>query len=226
MKQSALTISLILLLFSCTGCFELIEELTLNPDGSGHLAITFNGSRSKTKLNSVMLMDSINGYAVPSKDDIRKEFYQLKRDLDRMNGLSGIKLSLDSENFIYTVEGNFANVASLNNALNEVVETSLKRRAVPFAFTPFNHFALEGKKLIRTGPDRDRIPDYKRVSFEDRNVFESGEYRAIYRFPTPIKSVSNPRAVVSKSGKAMMFHASVKELMNQRIPMANTILFQ
>ncbi|MCI4669006.1 MAG: hypothetical protein MRZ79_12805 [Bacteroidia bacterium] len=225
MKRNILIFSSLIVLSCCTGCFELIEELSLNADGSGHVSITFNGSKSKNKLNSVMLMDSINGYVVPSKADINQEFFQLKKDLNAMSGISGVKLSLDSDNFIYTVEGNFSNVSSLNNALNRVVETSLKRRAIPFTFEPFTHFSLKGNTFNRIGPERERIPDYKKMKFEDRKIFESGEYRAIYRFPVPIQSASNPRAVISKNGKAMMFHASVKELMNQRVPMKNTIKF-
>ncbi len=226
MNKLLLSFSLITILFSCTSCFEFIEELSLNADGSGHLSVTFNGSKSKGRLNSIMVMDSINGYAVPSKADIEREFYQLKRDLQAMEGISAVSLQLDMKNFIYKVEGDFANVGALNNALNRVVETSIARRNIPFDYQPFDHYSLRGKTFTRTGPSRKRVPAYQRLKYEDRKVFESGEFRSIYRFERPINSVSNPRAKVSANRQAMMFHANVKELMNQRVPMSNTIELQ
>ncbi|MEO0896245.1 MAG: hypothetical protein AAFY71_07605 [Bacteroidota bacterium] len=226
MKRFSYLILILLVGVSCTGCFELIEELTLNSDGSGHIAITFNGSQSKGKLNSVMKLETVNGYKVPSKSDINQEFYQLKKDLNAMSGISNVKISLDSDNFIYTVEGDFQNIPALNKALNQVAKSSIEKRNMPYRFTPFDHYQMSGRKFVRTGPDRDRVPDYQKVKMDDRQIFESGEYRAIYRFEQPIQSVSNDRAVVSKNRKAMMFHASVKELIDSKIPMANTITLQ
>nr|BFF39643.1 hypothetical protein BACY1_14480 [Tenacibaculum mesophilum] len=70
----------ILLLFSTisillfTSCFEFVEEVSFNKDGSGSAVLTINLSKSKTKLASIMLLDSINGYKVPSKVTIRKKY--------------------------------------------------------------------------------------------------------------------------------------------------------
>ena len=60
-------ISFFLVFFSFTSCFEIVEEVTLKKDGSGEMSFSINLSQSKTKLNSIMLMDSINGYKVPKK---------------------------------------------------------------------------------------------------------------------------------------------------------------
>ncbi|MEC3880624.1 hypothetical protein [Parapedobacter sp. 10938] len=56
-----------------SSCFQLIKEMTVNSDGSGTFALTANLSQSRSKLASVMLLDSINGHKVPSKPDVRKE---------------------------------------------------------------------------------------------------------------------------------------------------------
>ncbi len=65
------------LLLICTGCFEIIEEVSLNEDGSGKVTLTLNLSRSKTRINSIMLLDSVNNYEVPSEQEIRQHFAKM-----------------------------------------------------------------------------------------------------------------------------------------------------
>ena len=64
------------LVLLCTSCFELVEELTLNENGSGEYEFTANLSQSKTKLKSIMLMDKVNGYEVPSQEKIKQAMLQ------------------------------------------------------------------------------------------------------------------------------------------------------
>ena len=60
-KKSYL-IGLLLLLSSC---FDIVEEIDLNENGSGTYGITLNLSQSKIRLSSIMLLDSSQGYKVP-----------------------------------------------------------------------------------------------------------------------------------------------------------------
>jgi len=48
------------MVLSLSSCFEIVEEITMNDDGSGNILMTLNFSRSKSKIKSILLMDSIN----------------------------------------------------------------------------------------------------------------------------------------------------------------------
>src|SRR5690606_34266997 len=99
----------------CSSCFQLIEEITVNTDGSGTLALTANLSQSRSKLASVMLLDSVNGYKVPSKKEIREELEEVSNTLRAIEGISKVSHTVDFENYILNIRFSFKNVANLND---------------------------------------------------------------------------------------------------------------
>ena len=56
-----------------SGCFDFVEEIKLHDNGSGAVKYKLNLSKSKTKIGGIMLMDSIRGFPVPSKEKIQKK---------------------------------------------------------------------------------------------------------------------------------------------------------
>jgi hypothetical protein len=73
-------------------------------------------SRSKTKINSIMKMKTVNGHDVPTKEDIQQKAAAVEKLIKKTNGISTVKTTIDFGNYIATITCNFANVASLNNA--------------------------------------------------------------------------------------------------------------
>ena len=55
------TIISILLLFLLSSCIEIIDDISMNNDGSGTFKYSINLSQSKVKVNSYLALDSING---------------------------------------------------------------------------------------------------------------------------------------------------------------------
>ena len=78
MKTSAyLLLFSILILFS--GCFEIIEQVFLKNDGTGNFQLVLNMSKSKTRLNSISKMKTINGHDVPSKEEIKNKIAEIEK---------------------------------------------------------------------------------------------------------------------------------------------------
>ncbi|KAG1647941.1 hypothetical protein GQR58_030216 [Nymphon striatum] len=73
-------------------------------------------SKSKTKLASLMLLDSINGYKVPSEDDINEVLKDALLHLEKSEGISNIKQTKDFKNYIFTIACDFKNIESINGA--------------------------------------------------------------------------------------------------------------
>jgi hypothetical protein len=75
-----------------TSCIELIDDITINSDGSGKLKYSINLSSSKTECNSLILLDSLNGYKVPKYLDANgteiKGVIHVKDLFDMMAGTS------------------------------------------------------------------------------------------------------------------------------------------
>ena len=68
--QFTLVFSLIL---SLSSCFDVVEEIKMNNDGSGELKLTIDLSQSKSNLANYMKAGEINGVEIPTKDEVKLE---------------------------------------------------------------------------------------------------------------------------------------------------------
>src|SRR3982750_2374922 len=83
-----------------SSCFEVIEEISMRNDGTGDVVLTINLSQSRTKVASVMLLDSVQGYKVPSKQKIQQELSEAVAYLKKSEGISNVKSSSDFNSYI------------------------------------------------------------------------------------------------------------------------------
>ena len=111
-------------LFSCMllfqSCFEIIEQVFIKNDGSGNFQLVINMSKSKTRLNSMMKMKTVNGHDVPSKEEITQKIADLEKTITITPGISNVKTRLDFNNYIVTLSCNFAKVGCLNAAVKNI----------------------------------------------------------------------------------------------------------
>ncbi len=109
-----------LLLFSCLvifqSCFEIIEQVFLKNDGSGNFQLVVNLSKSKTKINSILKMETVNGHDVPSKEKIKKKITEIEKTISKTAGISNVKTSADFDNYIITLSYNFNKVHGKRNS--------------------------------------------------------------------------------------------------------------
>ena len=52
---------------------DFVEDIKIHDNGSGEAKFKLNLSKSKTKIGGIMLMDSIRGFPVPSKEKIHEK---------------------------------------------------------------------------------------------------------------------------------------------------------
>ena len=99
---------------ACQSCFEIIEQIQFKNDGSGNFQLTLNLSKSKTKLNSMMKLETVNGHPVPTKESISAKVKEIEQVVAKTPGISTVQTSLDFTNFIGVLSCNFSNVTQLN----------------------------------------------------------------------------------------------------------------
>lgn len=220
LKKLRSVIILIFIPFIFSSCFEIIEEITMRADGSGDMTITINLSQSKTKVASILLMDSINGYKVPSKQMIQREVNEAVADLKKMPGISNVKSTTDFTNYIGTITFSFKEVANINNISKKILETQKIKTTNVSTYT-YNKttttFAREYKY------NANAKSEFNKLKKEDKDVFKTATYTSIYRFPNTIAKHSNPLAKVSKSQRAVMQKCSVMDLINGKTSVTNIV---
>ncbi len=215
-----LFVILLLFTFSYTSCFEIVEEVNLNDDGTGSFNLTMNMSQSKIQINSMLLLDSVNGKPVPKIEDFKKAIRRVKYELKKDSTISELVFTENWEDYIFSMSGNFQNINALNKAIKNI-----NTIFTPKGYKPelYDNFKYENNIFERLY-SYNLINEYNALSDKDRSVFKNAKYTTIYRFNSPVKSYSNPNALKSKSGKAIMLKVNVRELVTNKKTIKNTII--
>jgi hypothetical protein len=210
---------LFLCLICFTSCFEIIEQVFVKADGSGNFQLVLNLSKSKTKLNSIMKMKTINGHNVPSEQEIRNKIAEIEKATAKTAGISHVKTSMDFDNYIATITCNFSKVNQLNgiiksvseidNKKNKLIEKSYDYDAVANIFGRLNKVSLK--------------KDYNKMSNADKEIFNTANYTAIYKFDNMVSAVSNKDAKISPSKKAVMLQQNVLDVITEKKSIENKI---
>jgi hypothetical protein len=219
MKQS-----LILLLFLLlSGCFEIREEVNMKADGSGEVSFVVNLSQSKDNMAKYMAMGSVEGYKVPSKQEVEANLSKIKTSVSAVPGMSAVMVKSDWSNFIFTVSGRFAHVEALNKAM-EIVAKEYDKEG-KHAAAGKSGFGYTNGQFKRFSTYPAKAKEFAELPSVQRYVLESAKMTSIYRFDRSIKKVGNPKAQLSPSGKAVMLSLPLSELMKGSSTVANTVNF-
>lgn len=211
-----------MLVLSCvlfSGCFQLVEDITVRKDGSGTAVLMANFSESRTKLASVMLLDSVQGHKVPSRQDIQRELASLVAELERVEGISQVAHSLDFDRFIVRVSFSFSDVSKLNG----VTDMVFRQFKVESKNTSSYSLTKAGRFSRQYQYDPEAGKAFARLKREDRQVFEGASYTSIYRFDRAVGQVSNAQAKTSASGTSVMLQAPIIDLITGKTNVSNHI---
>jgi hypothetical protein len=214
------TFFLFLLFISFTGCFDLVEEVTLHSDGSGSFLFEANLSQSKTRLKTLMTLDSIDGLKIPSTDQLNKEMDKAKMTLTGSEGISHFKETRNFDDFIFSARFEFRNVAYLNAAL-----AHLFKAFNPGVPAPENSYLFSDKTFTRKNEYSGK-QEIKKIPRKELLLLENASLTCIYRFDQPVQGFSNQDAKLSKNGKALLLKLQIPDLLNGKKTVANTIKLQ
>ena len=210
---------LFLCLISLTSCFEIIEQVFVKADGSGTFQLVLNLSKSKTKLNSIRKMETINGHKVPSEQEIRNKITEIQKATTKTAGITNVKTNIDFDNYIVTINCNFSKVNQLNGIIKSVSEIDNKKsKFIEKSYdydVATNIFSRINKVSLKK--------DYNKMSNADKEVFATANYTAIYKFENTVTGVGNKDAKISPSKKAVMLQQNVLDVITDKKSIENKI---
>ncbi|HNG63797.1 MAG TPA: hypothetical protein PLK54_08585 [Ferruginibacter sp.] len=215
--RTVASLFLFVCLISLTGCFEIVEQLFLKTDGSGDFQMVLNLSKSRTRLNSIMKMKTINGHDVPSKEDIRYRLSEIEKTVSKTAGISNVKTSIDFDNFIASINCNFKNVAALNNAVKNIYLKENAGKKAPEKIYEYNAgvFQRWNKYSFKD--------DYSKLSNADKEVFATANYTAIFKFESAVSAASNKETRIAPSKKAVMLKLNTLDVITEKKSIENKI---
>lgn len=197
---------------SLTSCFEIIHEMDLKKDGSGTLNIVINFSRSKSKIDMLLLLDEINGHRVPTLTEINQKVNIFTDTIKQSKGFSNVRSHFDRENYILDFSCNFSDVNTLNKRIYqswlnaEPEKASYKSYYKYSAMTFHQNLGEQAMELYTNMPPA------------DREVLIGADYTSILRFENEIRSQSNPAAIIAANKKVIILRsAALKLIQNPKL---------
>ena len=185
-----------------TGCFEIVEKMHLNADGSGTYDITFNASQSKERLKRVMAQDSIGQVKVPSLARINEKLTQAKNQLLNQPGIEKASYSIDQQNYIVEFNVTFKELTALNKAYDSFFKGDNKI-----------YFSKSNESISRNISEKVIQELNKKLLQYPVFKIGSGHLTSIYSFEQPIESSSCPVTKLSKTGKSCLTRVSLGDLL-------------
>lgn len=209
------------LVFSLTSCIEIIDDISLNADGTGTFKYNVNLSASKVKLNSYLALDSLDGKKVPSRDEIKGRINHFIYLLEQKNGISNVYVETDLENYIVKLSCDFKSVRLLQDAIAKSLQEEMKEDK-PMLNDNSDWLTWTEDSFIRSIPDL-TIKKTKELKIEEINLLKQGNYISITRFNRPVKNCSNENAMIAKNKLAVMLKTNAYSLTQNLNLLENTI---
>jgi hypothetical protein len=212
---------LFLLLFvGLSSCIEIIDDLTLNADGSGTFKYHINLSSSKVKVNSILALDSLNGRKVPSLEEIKSRVENVSQQLRSQHGITRVEVDANYTDFILKLSFDFTSL----EALQEGVKTVIKAETGDKQLNQMDHdwVRFENNQLTRSIPQI-TMKQSKELDEADRELLKTGSYTAITRFSKEIASYENQDAMLSKNKRAILLKTDPYTLLLKPDMLDNTI---
>lgn len=219
MKKSGWFI-LLFVWFTLGSCIEIIDDLTINSDGSGTFKYNINLSASKIKINSILALDSLEGKKVPSIEEIKEKINHFKSKFETKEGISNVTVESNFTDFIFKLKCDFSSLSALQNAVHQVIkEESLDKNVQELS----EHWLTwDGDKLVRNIPEFN-FKRTKNLNETEIEQLKQGKYTSVTRFDRPIEKFANTNAKLSPSKMAIMIQTNAYSLIQNVNLLENTI---
>lgn len=204
--------------FLLSSCIDIVDDLTINNDGSGKLKLSVNLSKSKLEVNSILALDSLRGQRVPKLNEITAKIPEYTEKLRKQKGIESVMVEQDTVNFILKLTIHFNNVEDLESALKEVVS----EENTTWVNFDFDWIKWENHTLTRNMLN---VPNeqIKKLKYEDVQKLKTGTYTSVTHFQTPIISYTNESSVLSPNKQNLMIKTSAYLLTEDTQSLKNQI---
>ena len=211
---------LIFTLVTLSSCFDIIEDVKVNSDGTGSVKFTFSFFESREFLTSVMNMDSLDGFKVPSKEEIEKNLKENEEFVEAVEGIDNYQYEINWDYFIFKMSFDFDSIQSVNTLFQKSVKHGDDSTLIDFNPYSFSNGEFHRyNKIMESRRGNKLLGKYM-------SKFSSANYISIYRFDKEIESVSHPNTTITKDGKSCVNKLKLVSIINKQETLDNKIILK
>ena len=202
-------------IFFFSGCIEIVEEVTINPDRSG--SVSFN-----MDLGTIggLAMNMGEKYMQSSMlDQIKNLPEKVAGILKGINGLSNIK-SVTNKKGLYSVSFDFKNAKQLNTSIYKLFDVKKK------FFEP-DYLRLNKRKFVKKNyaPALRLIVNKYQDQLKDKSILKIVSYKSVFHFPQEVKNFSNKNYTLSSDKKTLEFKCTLDDLLSEKTNIGNKVRY-
>ena len=212
---------LFLLCISLTSCFELVEQISINEDGTGEMTVTLNMFESKKKLQTFMeAPESMHGYKAPDQAEVEIFFKGVVATVSEVEGISNVKSDIYYEDFIFSISGSFDDVSAMDEAVKKFTH-GMSRGMVNLK----NEYKYENGLFTRTFESPYKADTYDEIPMMQRIILESAKLISVYRFEKAISGMTSADTELSFDKKEARFESNLSDIVSGAKTINNEIGF-
>ena len=202
------------LVFTATGCLDILEEITFNKDGSG----TYVTAYDITELvDTYDMLDTTGKGRKDLERTLDSTFEVLKKKTARINGVSAVSIDKSKKN-VTKLRLNFTNINVLNKVLNQDKKLASEMNLYSQSKGRLSRKASGVSSWLGGNSEED---DDEMMS----SVLSEMKYRIVYHLPKRVKKMTNEDATLSNDKKTVTLEVSHKEVKENTKTLANEIKF-
>lgn len=214
MKKIIRTFLFAAIVFTVTGCLDILEEITFNKDGSG----TYVTAYDITELvDTYDMLDETGKGRKDLERTLDSTFEDLKKKTARINGVSAVSIDKSKKN-ITKLRLNFTNITVLNKVLNQDKKLASEMNLYSQSKGRLSRKASGVSSWLGGNSEED---DDEMMS----SLLSEMKYRIIYHLPNRVKKMTNEDATLSNDKKTVTLEVSHKEVKENTKTLANEIKF-
>ena len=202
--------------FCLTGCFDILEEVTVKTDGSGQYTNKIDASKFSEQMQSFAAFDSTGEMIPKMKYSLDSTFSSTWANYKTIKGVSNVKIDT-SKAYVYVLTFDFTNFEALNKAIGFGKPADQQ-----------NVYAWEKGKISRKDMPLnmgDMKTDDESQKEMLKGFLQDMKYTTIYHLPNDAKKVSNKDAKISADKKTVTLECNMLELMDGKVKVNNDVTY-
>lgn len=203
---------------SFVGCLDIMEEITVNKDGSGHYVSTIDAAKMSEQISMLAAMDSTGEMIPKFKYSMDSTFVSTADATKKMSGISNYKLDT-SKPFFYVISYDFKDVKSLNDAIGKDKKAAQQ-----------GMYAWEKGKITRNDVPFDLGGMGDMGGSENKEMMkgfmQDMKYKVIINLPGKAKDVSNKSFTLSEDKKVVTLETNFADIMDGKVKVGSEVKYK
>lgn len=198
---------------SLTGCFNIIEEIFLNKDGSGTYVNVFDMSEGA---GALAIFDT-TGEILKAEKSLDSITQVSAKKLQLINGVSNVKID-DSKKHVVTMSLDFTDLSVLNRAID--LDKKIESEKHVYSWSKGTLIRKDGGISHLFGDDFLALDNEMMSTF-----FSDSRYKIIYHLPGAVKKMGNKKASLSSDKKTSTLEINLGEFIKGEATLNNEVKY-